>query len=497
MMGTRVKRLAPALILVVAAVALYRKAIRLWWTFDDPRNLHAALTDTGTFAHELQLRLFGLDATRWYGAQLALLVLTVIAVYVALRLFVDWVPALCGAVLFLAGPPLCVAATQLMTMQALLSVFVCAIAVTLYVLAFRRQSFLFEALSAIAYFVAMLAHVLTLPLPLLLLCIPDKPLRVRVRHSLFHAIALIVFIAWQRPTFTNGARALPQTIVDAFAGDGLFFGLIALAVLAIGVVIALRSRRGLAIALAGIAVALLPVIGGTKELFVPWLWIVATFTFGASQLKISPRIALFVVALATVVVANRQEWGSEYGRAKRMSDEARTFIELDGASLLRKPSIPPATMAELRWLKETHLHKALGTGWFYDDLFLCGRNLRGRRVYEYLEARKEVVEVTARIPDFASAYCASIRDDAPLRAEFHHRNDTLFWRLGPYADGRWSVLLDEGAEAFVVPREDGFRFANVPGVSLRIRYDSPEGWVTYSPEIALDFTRQPDFTWHR
>jgi hypothetical protein len=37
----------------------------------------------------------------------------------------------------------------------------------------------------------------------------------------------------------------------------------------------------------------------------------------------------------------------------------------------------------------------------------------------------------------------------------------------------------------------------VPGLTLRVRYESPDGWVTYSPELALDFARQPDLVWHR
>jgi hypothetical protein len=59
------------------------------------------------------------------------------------------------------------------------------------------------------------------------------------------------------------------------------------------------------------------------------------------------------------------------------------------------------------------------------------------------------------------------------------------------------VLLGRGIDAWEVPRREAFRLPGVKGLSLRIRYDSPEGWVTYSPDIDLDFARQPDFTWHR
>lgn len=506
MMLTRVKRFASAAVLIAVTVALYRKAIRLWWMFDDPANLHFALTRPWTDAfhaprplllasHEVLLRFSGLDPDPWYRVQLALIALAGIALFLTLRLFVGALPALCGAVLFVAGPPLCIAATQLQTMHALEAIILGAASVATYVLAFRRQSVLFEILSAALYFIAMAANALAIPLPLLLFFVPDTPPRVRARHLLLHGLALIGYLVWQRPTFDRDA--LSWTVLTALTGDGLFFGVIALAMLAIGIVYALRTRRGRVVALAGLGAVILALLAGASDVFAAWLWICVAFTLGAASLSISPRVALFIVAIGTVIVANRQEWTAEYTRAKRMSDEARAFVSLDGASLLRQPSIPPPTLSEVRWLKEVQLKRALGTGWFYDDLYLCQHFLRGRHIYEYNPALKQVVEVTARIPDFAEAYCGKIRDDVPLLAEFHHRGGTLFWRLGPYADGKYSILIDEGVQAFEVKRDDSRRFSEMSGVSLRIRYDSPEGWVTYSPEIALDFTRQPDFTWHR
>jgi hypothetical protein len=161
------------------------------------------------------------------------------------------------------------------------------------------------------------------------------------------------------------------------------------------------------------------------------------------------------------------------------------------------PSIPPSALTELQWLKEDHYGRPRGTGWFYDDSFLCSSALGNKRVFEWADARRGVVEVTARIPDFARRWCSSLRTDRPLRAEFHHRGETLFWHFGPYDDGRWTVVLGGGVQAFVVPRQQGFKLAGVPGLSLRVRYDSPEGWVTYSPDIVLDFARHADYVWHR
>jgi hypothetical protein len=524
-------------VLIAVTIALYRKAIRLWWTFDDPFNLRMvtshAWTDAYTAghlwpqklftpvlftAHELLLHVAGLEADRWYRAQIALIAIAGAAVFFTLRLFIDTLPALGGAIVFIAGPPLCAFATQLMVMHYLIAIACGAAAVAFYALAFRRESFLFELLSALCYFMAMLAKEIAIPLPLLLFFLPDKPWPVRARHLFFHALALIGFFAWRRSiigTFLGGygwvvspadlpamLLRLPWKLIELCAGSGLFAGIVALVMLATGAAFALRTRRGWLLAISGLLIAIVPLLPVAKEMqprfaLVTWLWISVLFAIGAASLRIAPRVALFVVAVSTVIVANRQEWTSEYASAKRMSDEARAYMRLGGNTLLRKPTVPPAAMGELQWLKETQYHGLRGAGWFYDDSFLCGPGDDGKQIYEYIETQKQVLEVTARIPDFARTFCNSIREDVPLWAEFHHQKERLFWRFGPYEQGRWTAILAGGVQAFEVPRQDGFYLPNMPGLALRIRYDSPEGWVTYSPEIVLDFAKQPDFTWHR
>ncbi len=532
-----VKRLAAAIALLGAPVILYRDAIRLWWTYDDVFNIRLVLSHLWTdpysatdlwpqklftpllfTAHELLVHFAGLDADHWYRVQLGLIVLAGIAVFLALRLYVEIGPALCGALLFVAGPPLCAFATQLMVMHYLVAIAVGAASVALYVLAFRRESLLFEVLSAVLYLVAMLAKEIAVPLPLLLFFLSDKPARVRVRHLAFHALAAAGFFLWRYAiigTFLGGygwvvrpadvpalLLTLPWKVASRCAGSGSLFGLVALTILAIGVVAALRTRRAAAVAIAGLLAAIVPILPVAKELqpryvIAAWLWICVAFVVGAASLRGTRRVALLIVALLAVTVANRQEWTAEYGRAKRMSDEARAFMNLDGDDLLRRPLIPPAAMGELQWLKEVREQRVRGAGWFYDDIFLCGTADDGKQIYEYDTASARVIEVTPRIADFAQVFCTSIRSDAALRAEFHHEDERLFWRFGPYEQGKWTAILGGGVQAFEVPREDGFYLPGVPGLSLRIRYDSPEGWVTYSPEIPLDFAKQPDFTWNR
>jgi len=524
------RRYVAVLFLLPAAVfLLYRKSMRLWWTYDDPWFLHVALgrrwtegftsgdvwpqglfTPLLTATYDALFALFGLNADRWYLAQLVLLALLAIAVYALLRLYVDDISAAGGALLFIASPPIASLATTLGVIHYVEAILLAVLAT----IAFKKR---WSVASAVLYLLAMMAKEIAVPLPALLFLLPEEDRRTRVRRLIPHALALVVYAVWRlavvplRGGYGWGVAAdewprilatLPWKLITACAGAALGAGLAMLALTAIGVAPALRTKRAILIAVAGLLLLVAPIVPVSKEMqdryaLAAWLWACAGFAIGAATLRPRWRNALIAAAVAAAVIANRQEWATDFSRHLRMSDEARVFADIGGNSILRNPSIPPGTMPYLRWLKETPMHREPGSQWFYDDLYLCGLPLEGKQFLEYQPDRREVVDITARVPEIARRHCSSIRDNVPLRADFRHRGQTLSWRLGPYADGRYSILLGRGEHAFTVPAEASFRLGDLTAIDLRVRYDSPAGWVTYSPEIHLDFARQPDRTWHR
>lgn len=530
------RKAVPAVLLALVVSLLYRKATRLWWTYDDAYNVKVAISHAwteafsnsilwpqklfaplGPFTHEILYASFGLDAGRWYAAHLAVLVAACLGVLAALRLYVPRPAALAGAFLFAAGVPICSMATQLMTIHVLECIAFGAFATVAYVEGVRRHRYWMSVASALLYLLAILAKEAALPLPLLLLLLPERDVRERVRHVVGHAVALLLFLVWRwlvvgtivgsagwtiSPGELPGLVAtLPWKVVLACAGAAVGVGVALLVSLIAAAAGALRTRRAILIAFVSLLLVLAPILPLSKQMqrayaVLPWLWVCVLFAIGIEKVRL--RNAVIVLALVLATIANRQEWTTEFSRARRMAEEGKFYIEMPGDGILRGPTIPPAAMSELQWMKEAHLGRPPGASWFYDDVFLCNASsFANRRVFEYDLPRRQVIEITARVPDLAYRYCSSIRIDAPLHAEFHHRDRSLFWDFGPYEAGRWSVVLANGVQAFEVPRRDGFRLGELPGLALRVRYQAPEGWVTYSPEIALDFVRQPDVEWHR
>jgi hypothetical protein len=207
-------------------------------------------------------------------------------------------------------------------------------------------------------------------------------------------------------------------------------------------------------------------------------------------------LTMMIAAPLVGAVVNRKQWKNEFTLAKRMSDEGRVFTDLGAGDFIRMPAIPAGEMFQLAWFKEFLLHRPAGTLWFYDDLYLCS-GARPRRVFGFDERRNEVRELTAEIPAMASRYCASFRNE-PLDLHFHYdaRRHLLTWDLGPYDDG-YTVVSGNGFLAYDVKRHDGLQLFGMKDLKFQVRYRSPQGWVTYSPEQTLDFSGDQDLTWKR
>jgi hypothetical protein len=216
------------------------------------------------------------------------------------------------------------------------------------------------------------------------------------------------------------------------------------------------------------------------------------FAAGAKRNK-----ALLAIAPLLLIVANRQEWTTEFATRLRMSNEARFMVDMPVNGLLERPTTPPATMRELNWVKMEPLHRPAGASWFYDDFYLCTHDIAGKRLYTYNPGTRWFVEVTPRVPQITQRHCGSIRNDKPLSVRFQFHDPAFAWDLGPYTTGTYTAVLADGYEAFKIPQKDALNIPGVTALPIRIRYDSPEGWTTYSPGFNLDLVHQPNFEWHR
>jgi hypothetical protein len=388
----------------------------------------------------------------------------------------------------------------------------------------------FSLLSAALYFAACMAKEIAVPLALLIPLLPasrGRPIDLveRVRLAIPHAVALVLYLGIRvavlgpplggygfvvTPSGLPGLAAeLPGKIAAEIVGRQFsVVGVIFAAALAAGVLSLLLPPGRRAAALTGLALllALLPVLP-VSTLMEPryampaWIVVAVAFAAGCRRLAASEHparrqaaIALAVVACVSGLWLNRQDWSRRFARVERMSDENRFYLEMKDGDVLRQPLTLAASLKELAWMKETVYRRPSGGRWFQDDLYLCLHPGPLGRVWGWDSGFRGVVDLTARIPALRAKHCSSIRNGAPLNAAFHFSPRGLFWELGPYRQGTYRFVLEDGVEVFEMPWKAGFALA-AARLQLRVRYQSPDGWVTYSPELRLG--RGSRFRWSR
>jgi hypothetical protein len=243
---------------------------------------------------------------------------------------------------------------------------------------------------------------------------------------------------------------------------------------------------------------------------VPWLVAAVTLPFALRELAArngdrqgrqgaGPAAAAALALAVLGLVANRVDWKERYADSERRSAEWRAFLSLAPGELLRRPLGVPGELGELRWWKEEVRGLPRGAGWFFDDLYLCLHSLPPGtvRVRGWDPAARRVVDLTPRLPAIRRSFCNAIRTTAPLSAEIRGERTGISWDLGPYTEGRYRFVLGDGATAVDMPRTGGFLLRQLAPLSLRVEYEAPEGWVTYSPVLSLDPAARAVVRWGR
>jgi hypothetical protein len=541
----RALRYGAALSLVALTWLMYHGVVHLWWMFDDLFHVrfltsHSPLaycfvpavwrelpfkvfTPFQFLSYQADLSLFGPTPAPFYWHQLLVFAAAAVAVFAVLQLWLPLASAFLGSVLFILGAPTVVWIQQLMLRHYSEGLLWSSLAVWLFTKAVREKRAGFSLASAVFYFAAMLAKEVYVPLLGLLLALPEGSFRDRVRIARPHLLVLAVYLAWRfamlgtllggygwaiRPSeLPRLALGLPGEIAKTFLGPSGAVNCVVLLAVGIGVAAAvLRGARAAALFFGSVAFVMLPALAVAKSVgprfgVLAWLALVATFAFGWDALLRggrAERVGAGIIAAAAVAacfVVNRGVWRSTFSESQRMSAEGIRFLSMDRGELLRHPRIPPAAMNQIRWFKEDYLHRPTGARWFDDDFFVCAGSREIRAIWEWQDSTRSIVDVTKTLPSIRSGYCSRLRE-APLSAVFWREGSDVFWDLGPYREGRYALVLGDGEQRFDTPRRDGYRDL-AEAIALRVRYEAPSGWVTYSPELRLDFGRSPRWRWAR
>jgi hypothetical protein len=501
--------------------ALNAQALGSWWVHDDPCLLAAAGRGIGPhFWHPETWRalsgsvlmpwtvlslgtdaaLFGLAPAAFYAHQLLAFALLLAGLAALLRAagLAPWTSAL-AASLFAVSTPACAVAQQLMNRHYLEGTIFFLGALALYARAVRARRSGPAVAGAVLYLLAAMAKEVFVPLAVLLPLVPAGDLRTRWRCAAPFAAVAALYVPWRLwmlgwANSLSGYAAKPggRTMSDVPAVLGLGSGW-QVAVAAIVAALALasvlrRSRRWLsfgAAAVAALALPLAPVAGelAPRHFLLPALG--AAVVVGAALERGRP-MARAALGLALLVFALHALAGSAFWRRhgeaveRHRAEGAFVLASADGGVLLSRLDDPKylACVRELRT-------EAAGPG-FCGDVCYCAGAFPETPFWHDAGGRIAAVATPSEAPT-----CAVERElSAELR--YDRARGRLAWRLGPYADGRYELLLVTGGAVPEVSAPVPIAAAGEAPLALAaplravVAYRSPERWRTYSPVLALD-----------
>ena len=540
--------LATAAFLLVLAVLLNMGVLSAGWRWDDPSILlhahqfsivqdvldpavwqqfsPANLTPLLILSLEIDLILAGLSPWFFYLHQLMLLAAAAFLLFVLLRLWCDTPFAIVGAILFLSGLPVMTVAEQLMTRHYAEGLVLALISIYGFVRYLRTGSVLFWGLAIVSYALAVTAKEVYVPLPALLLCLPESTWRKRLRASAPFFAVLAVYALWRSwmlPSVTGGyvdsasyfsvafinqvmatylsfPRLLSGSVWPLFVA--LYLGLLGFYVWkkraavvtadsGVAAVWPLFSVLVAALVLAPLAplVQSPGIVQADRYLFALWAALSFSMAFYAGRYADRqssrwslPALGVLVVICLLHALPERQAMAA-VGRAFDVQGE---FIWQQDDAVAYQPS---AEVLPVLWFVngladlKSGISNATSPVVVVDDIYLA--QAQGKPVFAYDPECQCMSDQSAQAGLRLQQLSANLRPQAALRVQFEYRQRTVNWQFGPYTDGSYQ-LVSNRIGVIPAPPQGQMRALLAEDAGFYVRYQSPEGWQSYSDEFRIN-----------
>ncbi|MFH1969995.1 MAG: hypothetical protein ABIJ53_06720 [Verrucomicrobiota bacterium] len=551
----RTGTLIAALALAAATWMLYGSVCSGWWHYDDAAHLwfvirhdriwqyfampevsrafsEASLVPWAAMLYRLIYVFCGIEHP---GAAYAMQLLSLFAVAwmtrVLLGLWVCTAWAWLGAFLFLLGAPVMHVAHELMTVHYVQGLFFALIAAYGFVCALRSRTWWPAVAGGFCYLLAVTAKEIYLPLPILLLFLPESTWKQRGLKALPFLIVLTAYLPWRwfmlgalvggyqshapGPGIVQVCQALWHIPVMILGADGLGRGVMIAGLGGLALLVGLGWRK-IAFGLVGLFALLGPLapltlfpglVSPNRYLLVVW-WGMATacalimerLSCGHRWRGHSWQVWVALALWAAVSLAAGREMLREQRRSQSWIDSYETqgrFLWAasgDRIFLIR----PPFHVARYVAAIKRELGGVGSAPIVIDDHadleiqtrlgLVYGAARSNASVWAYNESCRRMEEITEEFRRQQAESRARVLESA-LRIDLRFEKHAAQWRLGPYEQGNY--LMVRLAEGRVLDRiiflPQGQRDATGGGVfDFFLRYDSPEDWTTYSPVLRFD-----------
>jgi hypothetical protein len=524
------RRLGAALVPAVGVFLLYGRGLGLWWSGDDLIYVRTVVRHTPAqylfdpavyrglstvfffpgvlLSFDVDHLFFGVDTRLYFLHQLVALSLAAGLLPLLLARFLPAAAASGAGLLFLLGPRVPEVVGNLGTRHYIEGLAAALGAALLFVRYLETDRKRWLLLSALAWFLAALCKEIYVPLPLVLAALPVRRFTDRwralgpfVAGGVLYAVWRLrmleaPFSAYESYSSTPGRVLLlgKQFLATALGTPGTAGGTLA-ALAGLLAAAALIRRRAFVLPAAlvvAVAAPLWPVAAHTSGRFGFLWWLLAAmlaawasavwWNAGATGRVIGTLLA--AAAFLFAVPPNRAAWETVLVESARNRAEGEFFVSASReGDVLRQPVAERGFYESLGILRR-EVFRSSGRGRVaYDDLFFCEPAGLNARVLSYSPASGRVEPV----PGGAGSVCAKLearRRELPLTVRLSYDDPVISWQLGPYDAGAYTLVYGDEFATYPASRSGNARY-RIRDLTLRVKYDSPDGSIVYSPPLRL------------
>ncbi len=517
---------------------LYHQVLNAWWEFDDPAILHYVET-IGPFASffdpqqkfnhfytplqhlslGIDYEFFGLTPAGFYWHHLLSLSAVILLAYAVLSLF--FAPLLASMIvsLFIVSVPTAQVTHYLMVRHYVEGLALSLIAVWVYVQAVKQERWTWAVLGSLFYLLATLAKELYVPLVIALAWLPIGIVKTRIRLLIPYIVVAIlytllrfymlgehVFSSYIQTTTWQNILNFPATFLNIMGWDALWQWLPLLGLVIIFGIALWRKSLFLGLSsLVWISMAFIPLI--------PIIWKIATFYYylfvfgllffvgyGIAFNHLGELLAhsvwrnliimgwFLILLLANLLPVQTEQLRMQtLMQARKIQGEFLMYSNSSSTVLIYDYDFAP----NLIYLRDKVLAQTNGVNWCLKDDCLCAIHYPGYTAKQYVNGQWQ----TKRLSNQGA--CEKIRELSVVLTLTPPNQVT--WHLGPYSYNQGQYYVSTSLDAYgqsssrptfyrIMPQGTHTFFGRplLKPLTLIVKYESSEGWQTYSPRLVLD-----------
>lgn len=525
--------------LTVFCFYYYSYTLDFWWSHDDAHHLlflkEYPITDYlldpaiyrkfhdvhffpwSMLIYEMNMALFDYDIQWFFVRQIIAVSLLSFSAFIFLRHWLSSSWSLFGVIVFIISPPCLIVVSQLMNGHYLEGLFFSIVASSCFVIAIRKQSIAVSIAGSMLYFMATASKEIFVPLPILLIFFPISSFRKRLPFWYPYLMISVVYYFWRSYFISDSLSTwiydlnilelttLPFRLIQYVFGVNVLSALAAVIIILMLFYVFIKYKKFRLLLVSASILLLVPLLpvsyaNNSERYHILFAFSIVSLVvlLSADVIKNNEKFKHYIIVLNLFIgsIMIYQSFGMIEKLKKKNHSYATVGKFIFYENQEKRLYIPNQKLAA-EYIRK--LRKQLGHGdapvVYYDVIQFQSKKIK-EEIFQYKINTGKIKNITLHQQSIIKKWQSSIRNES-ISVHLNETGKGVRWKFGPYTDNRYDVLLLSRNEAFTNVRYKGIYRGKLPPMLFVVRYNSPEGWITYSDELNWSNVTDEKLFWLR